>query len=74
MKLLADQTEDISATEFRRRPGDVLTQVQMGKTFRITNRGRVVAVLAAPEPTAFELGAAARIRGEKREGESGDSR
>ncbi len=63
MNLLAGQTEAITMTDLRSRPGDVVDQVQLGKTFTITKAGRVVAVLAAPEPTALELGAAVRRLG-----------
>ena len=47
---LAGQRETITAMEFRRTPGDVLLQAQMGKVFEITIRGVIVAVLSAPEP------------------------
>ena len=60
---LAGQTETITAMDFRRTPGDVLLQTQLGKTFTITKNGTVVAVLSPPEPTALELGAAVRRRG-----------
>lgn len=54
--ILTGQTETITAMDFRRTPGDVLLQAQMGKTFNITKNGIIVAVLSAPEPNAFELG------------------
>jgi antitoxin (DNA-binding transcriptional repressor) of toxin-antitoxin stability system len=57
MKLLAGQVKTISITELRSRPGDVITQVQMGRTFKIKKGGKIVAVLCSPEPDAFELGA-----------------
>ena len=60
MKLLAGQTGEITMTEFRQAPGDIIDQVQMGKTFTITKAGHVVAVLTSPQPTALEL--AAEIR------------
>jgi prevent-host-death family protein len=60
MKLLMGQTETITMSDLRQRPGDVIDQVQMGKVFTITKAGKVVAVLAAPEPSAFELGAEVR--------------
>lgn len=53
--LLTGQVETITAMDFRRGPGDVLLQVQMGKTFNITKCGVVIAVLHAPEPDALEL-------------------
>ena len=57
---LTGERETISAMEFRRTPGDVLLQVQMGKVFEITVRGIVAAVLSAPESNALELGAEIR--------------
>lgn len=57
---LTGQTETITVTDFRRAPGDVLMQAQMGKVFNITKNGVIVAVLAASEPDALELGAAVR--------------
>jgi prevent-host-death family protein len=63
MKLLEGQTEEITMTDLRSRPGDVVDQVQMGKEFTITKAGKVVAVVHAPEPTALELGAAIRKLG-----------
>lgn len=68
-KILAGQTETITVSDFRNAPGDILQQVQMGKVFNITKAGKLIAVLQAPEPNAFELGAACRavanLRGEK---------
>lgn len=58
--ILTGQTETITAMDFRRAPGDVLLQTQMGKTFTITKNGIIVAVLSPPEPNALELGAAIR--------------
>lgn len=43
--LLANQVEEISMSELRKSPGDIIMQVQMGKTFVITLRGRPVATL-----------------------------
>ena len=60
MRLLDGQTETITMSELRSRPGDVIAQIQQGKTFTITKGGKAVAVMHAPEPTAFELGAAVR--------------
>jgi antitoxin (DNA-binding transcriptional repressor) of toxin-antitoxin stability system len=60
---LAGQTETITAMDFRKTPGDVLLQAQMGKTFLITKNGVVVAKLSAPESNALELGAAIRRLG-----------
>jgi prevent-host-death family protein len=60
---LAGQTETITAMDFRRAPGDVLLQAQMGKTFSITKNGVVIAILSAPEMDALELGAEIRRLG-----------
>jgi antitoxin (DNA-binding transcriptional repressor) of toxin-antitoxin stability system len=58
--LLADTSEEITVSDFRSRPGDVLMQVQMGRTFTITKNGKPVAVIAKPELNALQLGAALR--------------
>ncbi len=63
MKLLKGKSEEISMTDLRSRPGDVIDQVQMGKTFSITKAGKVVAVISQPEPNALELGAEVRRLG-----------
>ena len=60
MQLLAGQTEEITMMYLRQHPGDIITQVQMGKTFTITKAGKVVAMLSQPEPTALELAAEVR--------------
>lgn len=54
--ILRGQTETITAMDFRRGPGDVLLQAQLGKMFYITKNGVVIAVLHAPEPDAIYLG------------------
>lgn len=58
--ILTGQSETITAMDFRRGPGDVLLQTQMGKVFNITRNGVVVAVLSPPEPDALELAAEVR--------------
>ena len=63
MKLLQGQTEEITMMALRKGPGDVMDQVQMGKTFIITRSGKAVAVISAPEPNALELGAKVRRMG-----------
>lgn len=60
---LAGQTETITAMDFRKTPGDVLLQAQMGKTFTITRNGVAVATLAPVELDALELGAEIRRLG-----------
>lgn len=57
---LQGREETITMTELRAQPGDVLDQVELGKVFNIMRNGKVVAVIAKPEPNALELGAAAR--------------
>lgn len=60
---LEGQREEISMMDFRKAPGDVLTQAMLGKVFVITRNGRPVATLGPHEPSAIELGAAARRAG-----------
>ncbi len=57
---LTGQEETITAMDFRRTPGDILLQAQMGKRFSITKNGVIIAVLSAPELNALELAAEAR--------------
>jgi hypothetical protein len=57
---LSGQTETITAMDFRRTPGDILLQAQMGKVFSITKNGVVIAVLSPPEFNALELGSEIR--------------
>lgn len=59
-RLLAGEFETISVMDFRRSPGDIFIQAQLGKTFNITKNGMIIAVLHAPEPSALELGRAVR--------------
>ena len=63
MNLLSGDVETISAMEFRKAPGDVLTQVALGKRYLITRYGEVIAEISRPEQTAIELGAAVRKLG-----------
>ena len=37
---LVGQTETITAMDFRKTPGDILLQAQMGKVFNITKNGK----------------------------------
>lgn len=57
---LDGQQETITAMDFRRTPGDVLLQAQMGKVFTITRNGVAIATLAPIERNALELGAEIR--------------
>jgi antitoxin (DNA-binding transcriptional repressor) of toxin-antitoxin stability system len=60
---LMGQSETITAMDFRKTPGDVLLQAQMGKTFTITKNGVAVATLSPIEMNALELGAEIRRLG-----------
>lgn len=60
MDLLEGEVETITIMKFRASPGDVLMQVALGKRFMLTRYGKVVAEIHKPEPTALDLGAAAR--------------
>jgi antitoxin (DNA-binding transcriptional repressor) of toxin-antitoxin stability system len=55
---LSGKFERISISELRNRPGDVLEQVNLGKTFLILKNGKPVAVLSKPpgETLAMEIG------------------
>ena len=60
MNLLEGKTETTTLMDFRKAPGDAIAKVQMGMVITLTSYGKPVAVLMKPEPTALELGAAAR--------------
>ncbi len=47
--LLVGEHETITAMDLRKGPGDILTQVAMGKVFTITKQGKPIAVLSRPE-------------------------
>jgi len=53
----------ITAMDFRKQPGEVLAQAQLGTKFTITKNGKPIAVLTRIEPDAFELGSAIRKLG-----------
>ncbi len=57
---LSGREEIITVSELRARPGDVLSQVDLGKTFKVTRCGRVIAVISKPELSAIELGSICR--------------
>jgi prevent-host-death family protein len=57
---LTGQRETITAMDFRKTPGDILLQAQMGKVFTITKNGVAIAVLQAPELDTLGLGAEIR--------------
>lgn len=56
-------TKEITISELRKNPGEVLTQVEMGRSFNVTRNGKIVVCISKPEPNAFELGAAVRKLG-----------
>ena len=60
---LDNQQEEITATQLRSCPGEILTQISMGKTFTVTKNGKPIAVMSKPELNAFELGTLARKAG-----------
>lgn len=55
MKTLAEivslegQCEEITISDLRSKPGDVFSQVDLGKEFTVTKNGRVVAEIKKPE-------------------------
>ena len=63
MNLLEGEEETITSMEFRASPGEVLSQVELGKRYLITRYGKIVAEIRRPEPTALDLGAAVRALG-----------
>ena len=46
--LLVGEIEELSLMAFRKGPGDIIAQVQMGKVFLLTKQGKPVAVLSRP--------------------------
>lgn len=57
---LKGQSEEITISELRSKPGEVFAQVEMGKEFTITKSGKVVAEIKKPEE--FDWAALAAIR------------
>lgn len=47
--ILRGKTEVITVSDFRKRPGDIFTQVSLGKNFCIKRRGKIVAFLVHPD-------------------------
>lgn len=43
---LKTEFEQITMTEFRSKPGEIMTAVELGKTFLIAKQGKPVAVLS----------------------------
>lgn len=48
MNLLEGEEENITLTRLRQAPGDIFTQVQMGKTFWVTKNGKKIAKISKP--------------------------
>lgn len=47
---LQGQIECITMMQLREGPGDIVTQIQMGKRFVLTRAGKAVAVMHKPSP------------------------
>ena len=60
MDLLKGESEKITVMELRQGAGDILDQVELGKTYTITRRGKPVGILSKPELSAIELGTEVR--------------
>lgn len=52
---LSGKFEEITVTEMRGRPGEVLASVGLGKTFLVTQRGKPVAVISKPPGTTLTM-------------------
>ena len=63
MQLLGGKEVTITMMDLRSAPGDVMDLVLQGATITVTRQGKPIAVIHTPEPTAAELGAAARKLG-----------
>lgn len=67
MKTIADtvslsgQSETITISDLRSKPGEVFAQVALGKEFTITKSGKPVAEIKSPEEP-FDWGALAALR------------
>lgn len=57
---LKGQTEEITLSDLRSKPGEVFAQVELGKEFTVSKNGRVVAEIKKPE--AFDWQALAVLR------------
>lgn len=57
---LQGQSEEITISELRSKPGEVFFQVSLGKEFTVTKSGKVVARITPPE--TFDWGALAMLR------------
>lgn len=63
MGLLTGKHEEITATDFRKCPGEVLDQAAMGKTFTVTKNGHPIISISQHESLASILGAEVRRLG-----------
>jgi len=45
-QILAGQTETITVMDLRKLPGEVFNQVEMGKIYQITRKGKVIAKIS----------------------------
>jgi hypothetical protein len=50
---LVGEYEKITISEFRKNPGEIFTQTQLGKTFEITKNGIVIAQIRRPDTFDF---------------------
>lgn len=62
---MAGSIENISISELRKSPGEVLKSVELGKTYVICRSGKPVAVLSKPpgETLCTEIGSSGEITG-----------
>ena len=60
IRLINDAPEELTLSDFRKEPGEIIRAVELGKTFTLTKQGRPVAVLSPVELNALQLGAALR--------------
>lgn len=57
---LSGQSEEITISKLRSNPGEVFTQVELGKEFTISKNGKIVAEIKKPEE--FDWAALQRLR------------
>lgn len=53
--VLHDRFEVISATDFRKSPGEVFESVRLGKIFLVTKAGEPIAVISQPPGTTLAI-------------------
>lgn len=49
-KPLVGTSETITISELRKQPGEVFSQVEMGRSFTVTKNGKTIAEISEPEP------------------------